>query len=477
MGVGIKPLIAADIYRGQETPSGITGNRRVRCSVVPCALRDHIALRNFLAEIFGSGYPAEFQAALDDPFYAPRDRLLLRRMGHVIAHVHLTHRIMQFGSLGLPAAGLHGLATAANCRRQGLGTHLLLAAERHMAQSGALVGLLRTRVPHFFRRTGWALCGGSSGCTATPHAVIARLLEQGLGLRRTARIQVRPWRRWEEDAIARVYRQSLSGNYGLLERSRPYWHWLLERRAYDQFYVALDGPDLWDFKESSTRVVGYAAIKGEKIVELVTVPDQRKAAIELVGRACGDAIEQDHRQISLHVPADSPFLGYFRDERESLPPSALESVLYKHVRAARPPGSHGFPVPHRDLEFNSERAEFCMARLLDPLGLLKMLCGVFVQRAAEAQLARPLELGLLVDGQKYQIEIAGRGRATADTLGRSYLRLNVADFTRMVLGQLDWDRALEEGRVEPSTVLAGEAGRVLFPPLPFWRPMLDDLQA
>jgi predicted acetyltransferase len=365
-------------------------------------------------------------------------------MGRVIAHVHVTDRIMQFGPLSLPVAGLQGLATATNCRQQGLGTHLLLAAERQMAQSGALVGLLRTRIPHFFRRTGWALCGGNLGCAAGPHAVLARLLEQGLGLRRTPRIQVRPWRRWEEDAVARVYRQSLSGSYGRLERTRPYWHWLLERRAYDQFYVALDGPDLWDFKESSTRLVGYVAIKGAKIVELVTAPDRRKAAMELLARTCGDAIEQDHRQISLHAPADSPLLGYFRDESGSLPSSA------------------------------PERADFCMARLLNPLGLLRMMCGVFAQRAVEAQLARPLELGLLVDGRKYQIEVAGSGRATADTLGRSYLSLNVADFTRLVLGQLDWDRALEEGRVAPSTALARDAGRVLFPPLPFWRPMLDD---
>ena len=133
------------------------------------------------------------------------------------------------------------------------------------------------------------------GCAAGPHAVLARLLEQGLGRRRTPHIQVRPWRRWEEDAIARVYRQNLPGSYGLLKRNRPYWHWLLERRAYDQFYVALDGPDLWDLKESSTRLVGYAAIKGEKIVELVTAPDRRKAAMELLARVCGDAIEQDHR--------------------------------------------------------------------------------------------------------------------------------------------------------------------------------------
>ncbi len=314
MGAGIKPPIAADGAprtrgpRSNETLSGTAGKRRVRCSIIPCALRDHVALGNFLAEIFGNGYPAEFQAALDDPSYVPRNRLLLRRMGRVIAHVHLTGRIMRFGPISLPVAGLQGLATADDCRRQGLGTHLLLAAERQMAQSGAVVGLLRTRIPHFFRRTGWALCGSSGGWTATPHAVLARLLEQGLRLRRAPRIQVRPWRRWEEDAIARVYRQSLPGNYGLLERSRPYWHWLLERRAYDQFYVALDGPDLWDLKESSTRLIGYAAIKDERIVELVTASDRRKAAMELLARICGDAIEQDHRRISLHVPAGSPLL-------------------------------------------------------------------------------------------------------------------------------------------------------------------------
>jgi hypothetical protein len=53
----------------------------------------------------------------------------------------------------------------------------------------------------------------------------------------------------------------------------------------------------------------------------------------------------------------------------------------------------------------------------------------------------------------------------------------VADFTRLVLGQLDLDRAVEESRVEPSTALAHEAARVLFPRLPYWRPLLDDLLA
>jgi hypothetical protein len=55
--------------------------------------------------------------------------------------------------------------------------------------------------------------------------------------------------------------------------------------------------------------------------------------------------------------------------------------------------------------------------------------------------------------------------------------MNVADFTRLVLGHLDWDDALEDGRVRPSTNLALRAGRVLFPQLPLWFPPLDSLPA
>jgi hypothetical protein len=85
---------------------------------------------------------------------------------------------------------------------------------------------------------------------------------------------------------------------------------------------------------------------------------------------------------------------------------------------------------------------------------------------------------MLVDGQKYRlaitpddVEVAGRN------IGRSYLRLNVADFTRLLLGHLDWDKALADGRVEPSTNIALVAGRALFPRVPLWLPPLDNLPA
>ena len=429
-----------------EPTQSASGRRRVRSPIVPAVGGDHAAIACFLGDVFGETARSEFNASIDDPFYEPRDRLLLRRAGRIIAHVHLTHRIMHFGSVRIPVAGLGGLATSPQCRGQGLGTHLLAAAEKQMIQSGALVGLLRCRIPYFFRRTGWALWGPHNSGRTGAHAVLSRLLDEGLRPGRRRRLHVRPWRRWEEAGLMRIYNQNVGGSYGLLERTRPYWRWLLQRRAFDQLYVALDGPNLWDLDETSTQLVGYAAIKGGRILELMTAPGRWKAAVELLARICGDAIEQDRHTIILHAPPGSPLLGIFD------------------------------PAGGRQHDPASDCGEVHMARLLDPVGLLRHLCGEFSRRAEAAGLARPLELGLLVDGRKYQIELGTQAvRAVENHLGRSYLRLNVADFTRLVLGQLDWDRACSEGRLAPSTVLASEAGRALFPMMPLWRPPLDDL--
>ena len=449
MGAGIKTPIAAraGARRGNKLSSSAVGKRRVRASVFFCTLADHVALRRF-------------SRGFSDPTIRPssRPRWKTRFMLHATASCCAARG----GSSPMPTSRAATCNSGrSRCPWRGWtdwpwkkiyasGDWARISWRRPSARwrkPAPWLDCCGRALPCFFRRTGWALCGGSFRGAANPHQILARLLEQGLVLRRRARIQVRPWRRWEEDAIARVYRQNLPGSFGLLERTRAYWHWLLERRAYDRFYVALDGPDLWDFKETSTRVVGYAAIRGEKIIELLTVPGRKKVLIELLARACGDAIEQDQRQIALHGPANGPALDFFH-----CPPDPAQFA-------------------------QREQTDVCMARLLDPLGLLRKLCCLFTQRATEAGLARPVELGLLVDGRKYQIDIVGSGRATADTLGRSYLRLNVADFTRLVLGQLDLDQAVTEGRVEPSTALAHDAARVLFPRLPYWRPLLDDLLA
>jgi predicted N-acetyltransferase YhbS len=447
----------------------------VRLPVLRATGGDHATIYYFLQAIFQGPPRAEFHVSLDDPFYEPYDRLLLRQKRRIVAHVHVTHRTMHFGPLAIPGAGLGWLGVAPEHRHHGFGTYLLRAAESRMAISGALVGMLRTSIPRFFRRTGWALCGQPSYRRADARALLARLLDRGLIPRPRRRLHIRPWLQWEQAALARIYHQNLSAEpsaggcrdgvdrnptsrhhtaagwttpYGPLERTTAYWQWLLRRHAYDQVYVALEGPEQLELGEISTHIVGYAVIRGEQIVELMAAPNCPRAAAELLARCCGDAIEHDRHCVLLHAPRSCPLFEIFDEAGGCGPPSAPE---------------HG---------------EVYMMRLLDPLKLLRRLCGEFERRAAAAQLPRPLDLGLWMEGQKFQLELGRQSvDVTSQRIGRSYLRLNVADFTRLLLGQLDWEAALAEGRLECSTALAREAGRALFRSLPLWRPPWDDLPA
>ncbi len=416
--------------------------------VVPAGPGDHPGIRHFLTAVFQGPSGGEFRASLDDPHYQPHDRLLVKRGPEIVGHAQVTRRVMQFGSLRLPVAGLDWLGTLPAVRGQGLGGRLLSAAEQHMASAGALVGLIWTRIPHFFRRTGWALCGRRFFCRAGARDVISGLMDRGLLRRGRKRLNIRPWRRVEQAALVRIYRQNLGGAYGPFERTEAYWKWLVHRNGYDQICVALDGPDMLELEETHAPIVGYLVTRGERIVELLTAPGDRTAAAQLLARACRDAIEHGRHTVRLDAPPNSR--------------------VDKLFRAAG----------GKQAGWETDRGLVLMARLLSPKKLLRAMAEEFQRRAEEAGLARPVELGLLVEGRKYRLTLARRGvEAVGGNIGRSYLRLNVADFTRLVLGHLDWEDALSDGRVQPSTNLALRAGPILFPELPLWFPPLDNLPA
>ena len=126
----------------------------------------------------------------------------------------------------------------------------------------------------------------------------------------------------------------------------------------------------------------------------------------------------------------------------------------------------------------ADHGEVYMARLLAPMKLLGQLAEEFHRRGKTAQLPMPAELGLLVDNKKYRIVLNRRTtRIISRHLPNDYLQMNVADFTRLLLGQLDWPAAMAEGRLTASTARAKKMGRTLLPHLPLWRPQLDDLRA
>ncbi len=425
-----------------------TGGGRMR--VVPAVAGNHAAIYRLLRAIFQGPSRREYKTSLEDPFYEPHDRLLVKCGPRIVGHAHLTRRVMQFGSLELPVTKLGWLGVLPELRGRGLGHRLLDAAEDQMAQDGALLGFLRTRIPHFFRPTGWVLCGRYSRSEAPARSVLCGLLDRGFRHlhRRRRRLNIRPWRRMELPALVRIYNQNLHGTFGPLQRSEVYWSWLIRRGAYDQLYVVLDGPDLLELEENLSPIVGYAVTRGDEIVEIQTAPDHRPAAAHLLARACGDAIERDYQRIVLHAPP--------------------KHRLHKLFRSAG----------GRQYYDETDRGEVIMARLLDPPELLRRMGPELRRRAEENNLPPSVELGLLAEGSKYHLTVNRRAvEVTTGKIGRSYLRLSEADFTRLLLGHIDWKQALIERCVETSTASALKIGRALFPRLPLWRPPLDDLPA
>src|SRR5690606_20983721 len=261
-------------------------------------------------------------------------------------------------------------------------------------------------------------------------------------------LSIRLWRQVEMPALLRLYQQNTLGTYGPLVRSEAYQRWLVGRKAFDSLLIAIDGPDRFELEEAHAPIVGYAVLRQQRIAELLTAPDHPTAGVQLLARACADAIERNQQDIYLDAPP--------------------KSEVHDLVRSA------GGIYNNQELD----QGEVFMVRVLEPLKFLNLLRPELEVRSKRAGLSHGLELGLAVDDAKWQIAVTRRGiRARAGKLGRSYLTLNRAEFTRLVLGHASIFEAAEAGRIRASTRTALDVANVLFPQLDSWRPSWDDLPA
>ena len=239
-------------------------------------------------------------------------------------------------------------------------------------------------------------------------------------------------------ALVRLYEENAAAINGAYRREEATWRWLITRSAFDQIFVAIDGPSRLELTEYSERIAGYAIIKDDRVVELMVDPQRPIVAAQLLQRACSEAIEHDHHQISVAAPCGAPL-------RSLLPPAG-------------------------------EAGEVLLARLLDPIAFLRRVRGELHRRADVAELPRPAELGIALDGEKLRLVLSRRSvKIARGGLGRSYLRCGVPQLTRLLLGAADVERDIAGGRLEASTRVAQDIATALFPAQPLWRPPLDDL--
>jgi predicted acetyltransferase len=408
---------------------------------------DHPSVFQSLLAVFHAPSRDEFQAQLEDPFYEPLDRLLVRRGHRVLSHVHLTRRTIRLGKVSLPVAGVQWLATLPEFRSQGFATRLLLEAEQRIAEDGGVLAVARTSIPHFFARSGWAVCGRHSVSQASASHVLGHL-HHTHSAQLARQLSIRLWRHVEMPALMRIYNQNTNGAYGALERTEAYWRWLVGRKAFSALMVAIDGRDRLELDESTAPIVGYAALRQEHVAEIMTAPNHPTADVQLLARAAAELVERDRQKIFLHA----------------LPGHRLHEIIT----------SAGGTYSNSE----TDQAEVLMVKVIDPLKLLATIRPELDARAKQAELRRGTELALSVGPAKWRITYAPRGiRSSPGQLGRNYLRLNQAEFTRLVLGHGSVREIAEAGRIQASTQTALDVADALFPKLPLWRPVWDDLPA
>jgi predicted acetyltransferase len=421
---------------------------------------DHAEIQDFLEQVFPQYARSEFLSSLDDPFYEPRDRLLLKDAGRVVAHVHLTRRVMELEGVRLPISGVAGLAILPEYRGRGLARALLRAAQRYMLRDRSLLGMLRTSIPRFFRTEGWAVCGRHSQARAGVRLLLAQLASAGVqpcqpGLR------IRPWRQMELAGLQRVYDSNAATAAGPLVRTEAYWRWLVSRQAYDQIYVAVGEAESADpcdptapaaygseGRRGGGPIHGYCILKHHQIVELMALPGRTRVAQALLAHACSEIVEQDFDVVELHAAPDDPLLEHFRRAGGS---------IYLH---------------------EVSQGEVYMMKVLNAPALLRALAPRFVARAAPLRPWKPAAIGFHVNGQKLRLLLTRGGvRVGHNKTGRHYLSVSDTDFTRLLVGHLSLAETIEAGRARCSTRLAQQVGLALLPRLPLWRPPLDELRA
>ncbi|NBW86532.1 MAG: GNAT family N-acetyltransferase [Planctomycetia bacterium] len=418
------------------------------CQVAPARAGDQNEILQLLAGLPAPPSRAEFHAAVDHPDHDSANRLVARLAGRIVGHAEIVPRDLLVGAAAVRGAVIDRVAVLPECRGAGHGQRLVRAAEERMRQMGVAVAFSRTRIAPSFHELGWSVLGRDCATPGRPTDILARLLEGRRWNGET--VTMRQWRHVELPAILRIYNQNASRFVGPLNRSENYCRWLVSRGAFDSIIVALVGQDRYELHESSARIVGYAIQSGNRVLELMADPEFAGLEREILARVCAEAIENDRQEIVYESSAADPL--------------------------------HAAVAGTESLVQGGDR--MLVAKVFRPHDLLSALAPAAAVHVAAAGIRETVELGLDAPAFRGSIIVAeAKGSEVRQAtihpgrVGRSYLRLSDDELARLLLGQCDPVEATAAGRMEPSTQVAQKLAAQLFPRMPLWCPMWDDLPA
>lgn len=414
--------------------------------LAPACESDHPAVLEFLQSIFHEPSSVEFQHNIRRPRYEPLDRLLLKQDEEIVAHVQLSHRPLQWGSIEIPSIDVRHLATLPEFRSRGLAASLLDAMHTDVDLHGALIATIRTQTPEYFLQRDWIPWLRHCHSSTSPRRLLAELAERSESTQQSDH-DVRHWRRNELDAIRALYRIDQSERFGGITREEEDWKWLVSRRGFDYIYVARPNDQIEDL--DGEAILGYAVVVDGNVVELAEKPGSGACA-SLLTRVCRDAIDEGRHSVTMHAATNNPIHGWFREAYGQTEYASLDDGRY------------------------------LMARILQPVEFLRRMRPVLLARAVQAGVEMPFELGIHPSGctntSPLRIHVNRRRVAITDSAAaNAKVTLGPSDFHRLLLGECSIDRLVAAKRAAVDCQQALESARILFPEQAGWRMPWDDL--
>lgn len=235
----------------------------------------------------------------------------------------------------------------------------------------------------------------------------------------------------------------------MLHRSNETWRWLVGRKAHDQILLALEHSDVHANGNGHTpAVVGYAVVRNARIVEMATPAHHHQARVQLLQRACRDALDRDFHHIEVHTPATDP----------------LHELL---VTA----GGSWLSDP---IQLGGQ----WMLKLLSPDRWVERLEPVFFERARQSGIARPLELRFAVDEIGYLLNFTRRSvrLEQTDLPAEADVTCAPAAFQDLLTGNLTPADAVAGGKVALANRTHEATLHALFPAMHFWQSPFDLLR-
>jgi hypothetical protein len=190
---------------------------------------------------------------------------------------------------------------------------------------------------------------------------------------------------------------------------------------------------------------GYAVVSGSSIVEMITAPNASAARVQLLARACREAMDRDHHSISLYTPAADP----------------LHELL---VTAG------GAWID--DASANGPR---WMMRLLSPERWIDRCYALWRHRARAADVPRPFALGVVAGDESYHFTLTRRSSRLelSNDLPADQIRCDRPTFESLLTGNLAINAAIADGRLKLSHADLATTVSALFPARLFWQSPLE----